>query len=76
MKFKKNISILLFVALLLTNARFSFALGEDNDFNNAETIKNEVENFIGENTTEASEETTNDVVIETTEEEATEEESK
>lgn len=75
MKFKKNISILLFVALLLTNARFSFALGEDNDFNNAETIKNEVENFIGENTTEASEETTNDVVIETTEEEATEEES-
>ena len=71
MKFKKNISILLCVALLLTNARFSFALGEDNDFNNTETIKIEVNNFIEETTTRASQETTTDVEIEITKEETT-----
>ena len=45
MKFKKNISILLCIDLLLTSVRLSFALGEDNNSNNAETINMDVNNM-------------------------------
>lgn len=71
MKYKKNISVLLCVAILLTSVRLNFALGEDNKVSNTVTVENIEETFVEETTTLDLEETTTETVIEVKEVETT-----
>lgn len=71
MKYKKNISVLLCVAILLTSVRFNFALGENNKVGNTVTTETLEETFVEETTTLDLEETTTETVIEITEVETT-----
>lgn len=64
MKYKKNISVLLCVAILLTSVRFNFALDEDNEVSNTVTTETLEETFVEETTTLDLEETETEISTE------------